>query len=904
MSKRVWEVCEPHPDVFARDIDPSMFAASLHAVETGTADRDYTDPERFFNKTYLTRSLESVLEGVWARLIGDPGSGAPVLRLETPFGGGKTHTMVALYHLAKSPKAVEATEVGEKLRNRLNLRHLPQGIRVAVLDGVALDVLGRQVNGLTIHTLWGELAYRLGGREFYEKVRDADSARTPPGQAKLAEMLRQAQPVLILMDEVMHYLAKAQTVKVGDSNLSAQTIAFLRELTAAVNETDKAVLVLSLPASSLEVPAEDPPQVEEMFQRVRKVLGRTELIETPVSQDEVFGVLQRRLFRSVGNKQQAKRAVDAFCDYYAEYARFFPEKLRSPDYRERMMNAYPFHPELIDLLYQRWGPHPQFQRTRGALRLLALVLRRLWNQRPGSAYLIQPHHIDLADRYIKAEVVRLLDSAFETITTGDILNRAREIDRELGGDYQREELSKGAATCALLYSISPGRELLGLTEEELRVALLRPNINPAQVSEVLGRLRNQLWYLRCRDQRYFFMSKPNLNKVILDYEQGIAEEKVDEKITESLRAISGVSESALHVLVAPATEEAVGEPSKATLVVLPLHLSDPQQWMKRIVDKTTRRNLLIFLAPEKEGEGRLRAAVKRLLALEAIQKAPIFRELDKEDQNEVRDRFKEKQEEVEGLLFSLYSRVFRPDPEGVQEIQVTLKRDAKTLAKAVESALKEKGILIESISPDYLEEMLKKMGFEERPVTIVEIETVLTGSPDQPVVIDPRKAIQQAVREGGSQGKWYLIANGKTFEGTVPDDVPTKPDAKIAPAGPKREPTEQGQETEPETLTRSKRAVHLQIETSGKNLYPLRKVLESLQDTGVQITAKIAIETSGKNLHPLRQVLEPLQSTGVQITVKIKDEDGDLAKKRDDLKKLLDDYGVTHTWSEGELSED
>lgn len=461
MSRRVWEVCEPHPDVFARDMDPSMFAASLHAMEAGTADRDYTDPERFFGKTFMTRSLENVLEGVLARLLGLPERGAPVLRLETPFGGGKTHTMVALYHLVGYPEAAEASDAGQRLSERLGQPHLPREGRVAVLDGVALDPHGREVQGTRLHTLWGELAYRLGGEPFYQALRPSDEARTAPGQAALAELLRRSQPALILMDEFMHYLAKARAVRIGDTNLSAQTVAFLRELTGAVAEVPRAVLVLSLPASSLEVPAEDQAQAEELFQSVRMVAGRIELIETPVAQDEVFGVLRRRLFRHAGDERAARRAADAFTGYYGEFSRFFPESLRSPGYRDRMREAYPFHPELIDLLYQRWGPHPQFQRTRGALRLLALVLRRLWDQRPGSASLIQPHHIDLAERRIRAEVVRLLDGGFDAIVTGDVLTRARETDRDLGGEYSRERLAEGAASLRARNSRAAPRKRCG-----------------------------------------------------------------------------------------------------------------------------------------------------------------------------------------------------------------------------------------------------------------------------------------------------------------------------------------------------------------------------------------------------------------------------------------------------------
>jgi len=862
-TKRIWEVCEPHPDVFARDIEPSMFAASLHAVESGTADRDYTDPERFFAKTFITRSLENVLESVLMRLMGEAGRGAPVMRLETPFGGGKTHTMIALYHLAKHHEAVEATETGERLCERLSIHHLPSDIRLAVLDGVALGdvVTGRKVNGLTIRTLWGELAYRLGGKTLYGAIKEADEAQISPGQSKLARMLREAQPVMILMDEVMHYLARAKAVRVGDSNLMEQTAIFIRELTAAVNETPKAVLIVSLPASSLEIPIESRDQAEWMFQHMRKVLGRTELIETPVAEGEVFGVLKRRLFRSVGTERVAKRVVDAFIGYYTEYARFFPEQLRRPQYREWMVNAYPFHPELVNLLYHRWGPHPQFQRTRGVLVLLAYVIRRLWNQRPASAFLIQPHHIDLADRYIRAEVVKLLDGSFDTIATGDVVSRAREIDRELGDEYFREELAKGAATCAFLYSVSAAADFIGCTEEELRVALLRPHINPAQVSEVLGRLRNKLWFLRYRDRRYFFTAKRNLNKVILDYEQQISDEQVDEAILEHLKEISGVGKSPLQVIVAPQDENAVPDQPHATLVILPLSLSDLDQakkWMKKVVDKTVNRNMLIFLAPEKGKEAAVRSCTKRLCALKAIKSTSIFRELDQDDKNEVNEQLREKETELMGLFFSIYNRLFRPAKEGVREVRVMLKPNVKTLADAVEQALKEKSELVDFISPDYLVSVLQ---VDKRPISIAEVETVLTGSPDQPITVKPKEAIKQVIREGVQQRKFVVKKGEKTFKGEVPDEILSDPNITLIPA--EVSPTEKEEE---------------------KEITPL----------------KLEMEITAKNLYPLHKVLETIRNTNARIMVEIHDKTGEITFKKQVLEEILKDYGVTYRWKEKE----
>jgi len=875
MQKRVWEVCEPHPDVFAREMDPSMFAASLHSVETETADPDYTDPERFFAKTYMTRSLESVLERVVGRLAGRPEGGAPVMRLETPFGGGKTHTMVALYHLAKYPEIVETTtEVGERLLQRLNLHRLPRDVRVVVLDGVALEANGRRVEHTTIQTLWGELAYRLGGWDLYAAMRELDERRIAPGQVRISQILRQTQPVLILLDEVLHYLVEARAIRVGDSSLMEQTSLFLRALTVAVSETQKAVLVLSLPASSLEVSADSREQAEELFQHMHKVFGRVELIETPVADDEVFGVLKRRLFRSVGTPQQAKRVAGAFQTYYNEYARFFPDRLRSPSYRKLMEEAYPFHPELIEMLYQRWGPHPQFQRTRGALRLLALVLRRLWNQRPGSAFLIQPHHIDLADRHIRGEVLKLLDKGFDSVISADVLRHAKGIDRDLGGEYRREELSKGAATCALLYSVSAGMETIGCTEEGLRAALLRPRVNPALVSEALRRLRDELWFLRYRDRYYFFTAKHNLNKIILDYEQGITQEKVEEKIREVLEKVSGKGRTALQVLVAPPDKDAVPEPSQATLIILGLTgidadgervpLTNPdmaKRWMKRIVEKTTNRNLLVFLAPDAVGEGRLRSGVKRLLALQNLKNASLFRELDADDKKDVEDQLKEKESELVGILFGMFRRVFRPSREGVQELRVLLKRDAKTLAEAVEQALRQQGILCDGVSPEYLAELMKDRG----SVSVEEIETVLTGSLEQPVVVKPKEALRQAIKAGVQQDLFAVTVEDKTYkQQDISDDVISKPGLKIRALKPEAKP-------EP-------------------------------QEVQEQVAVSLTVETSAVNLYPLRKLLEMIQNTKAGIVLEIREGSGALARKKADITKLLQDYSIPFKWEESGAS--
>jgi len=862
--KRVWEVCEPHPDVFARDPDPSLFAISLHHVAQGHADRDYTEPERFFSRTYMTRALSDLLERVIGRLAGQ-GRGAPILRLETPFGGGKTHTMTALYHIAHHPEEVSEHEAVRPILERLNLRALPTGVRVAVLDGRGLEVRERRVGNIPIRTLWGELAYQLGGPEGYGIVADADEARMAPGSERMTHLLQKYRPALILMDELLEYLVKARAVRVGDSNLMEQTGAFLGELTAAVSAVSQTVLVMALPASSLEVPAEDQASAERLFQYTKKLLGRVELVETPVAQDEVFGVLRRRLFRSVGNERDSKKAVEALREYYDQYARFFPDRLRSPQYKERMLQAYPFHPELIDLLYERWGPHPQFQRTRGALRLLALVLRRLWNQKLGSALLIQPHHVDLSDRHIRGEVVRLLDSGWDAIVTGDVLERAREIERGLGGEYAREGLGKGAATCTFLYSVSAGTRETGATEEEIRTALLRPDINPAMVSEVLGRLREGLWYLRYRDKRYFFTAKPNLNKVILDFENEVTDEQVDEAIRDWLGKVAGEGAGGFQVVIAPAEPRLVPDRAQPTLVLLPLDVDDAVAWMQKALESAgdgirTNKNMLVFLVPQRSRLEAVRSAVRRWLALKEVEKSPSFKEMDADDKEQVRGQRRDKEAEIEVLLKQAYPDIYRPSESGLRKIQPFSPEaiKAKTLDEFVAQVLEETGELIERVAPEFIKAVLPMEQGKEVPIS--QVTNLFTGVPGQPVLKNPQQALHEAIREGVRRKELAVKGVDRVYVG----------------------------EEVPEEVLRDNRAVLFLPESSPPSPPPMETKPVTLR-----------IRTSTKMLYSLLKAAESLRDLDATVAMEVQDPTGGMNKKRSEIEKLLQDYGCTFEWSEG-----
>ena len=352
----------------------------------------------------------------------------------------------------------------------------------------------------------------------------------------MAELLEEAAPALILVDEFVAYLVKARAIRVEDSNLAEQTLVFLQELATAVSQVPRVALVATLPQSSLEVAVTREEEAQRLLDRAMHILGRQNLIETPVAADEIFGVLRKRLFSQWGDERTAEKVARAFRKYYTDHAGYFPETVQEKRYEERIVQAYPFHPEFIDILQYRWGPHHRFQRTRGALRTLAFVIRDLWQRRPGSAYLIQPWAVDLSDRPLRGWIVELPGSEYENVITSDILDKGRELERDLKGDYYKESLVTGVATAVLLYSISASPRELGATEEQIRVAVLRPRLNPAMIAEVLSRMRDQFWYLVYRDRKYRFQTKPNLNKMLQDFEHSVEEEEIEEEMLSQLEA--------------------------------------------------------------------------------------------------------------------------------------------------------------------------------------------------------------------------------------------------------------------------------------------------------------------------------------------------------------------------------
>jgi hypothetical protein len=560
------KVAEPRRDIADGSFDESLFAADLGMVDRGRGPADYLDPVTFCEKTYLTESLLDFLREVTARLSGDMAA-AGVYRLQTEFGGGKTHTLLAAYHLFRDPSLVAGTAFVRDLAARLGGASFPQA-KVVVLEGGALAAgePDPAIGDAQVRTLLGQLAYRLGGTAAFAQVADQDRSLLGSSTTQLTNLLEAHAPCLILMDELLQYLAKALNVRTHDGNLAATTLTFIKELCTAAAAVEKCAIVATLTSSNLEDYATLAGQ--DMQDRLSNVVGRTENIITPVEGDDIFPILHRRLFVSIGPDEHRRAVADAYANWYESLGDAVPASYREASYRERMATAFPFHPELVDILTNRWGSLSGFQRTRGALRTLAHTVKAL--ARRQNALLIHPGDVALADPGIRGEVIRFAGESFKAALNADIIRPdsiAPAEDKRRGGVVESNGLATGLATTAFLDSFGPDK-VLGASAAQLLIGVGRPGLSRGLIEDVRDALESSLWYMRLEGGRYRFTTEPNLNKVILERESAITDDRIETLLRDALGT------------VAPSTHELRVEPR----ITSSADLSDGQQLTLGILD--------------------------------------------------------------------------------------------------------------------------------------------------------------------------------------------------------------------------------------------------------------------------------------------------------------------------------
>ena len=423
------EVVTPHPDVASGRYQQAEFAADLWQVYLKEGSDEYKDPAEFFRRTFLTEGLKDLLSNALVRLGGKGGD--PVVELQTNFGGGKTHSMLALYHLFSGVKS-SSLPGAEELIKKSGVE-VAEGVRRVVLVGTKISPgqPHKKPDGTIVRTLWGEIAWQLGGKDGYKLVKQADETSTNPGDA-LRELFNKYSPCLILIDEWVAYARQLHE----DSSLPAGTFdtqfTFAQALTETVKGAKNTLLVVSIPASESGSPHEGGEGVSDIevggergraaLSRLKNAIGRVEASWRPASPEEGFEIVRRRLFQPITEKAHfvaRDQVARAFLDMYGAQHQEFPSECREASYERRMIAAYPIHPELFDRLYSDWSTLIKFQRTRGVLRLMAAVIHSLW-ERQDSNLLIMPATVPIDDRRVQFELTRYLDDQWVPVIEKDV----------------------------------------------------------------------------------------------------------------------------------------------------------------------------------------------------------------------------------------------------------------------------------------------------------------------------------------------------------------------------------------------------------------------------------------------------------------------------------------------------
>jgi len=646
------EVVHPHRDVASGQYQQAEFAADLWQVHIGEGSPEYRDPVEFFRRTYLTQSLRDLLAGSVKRLAGSGGD--PVVQLQTNFGGGKTHSMLALYHLFGGTPATELPGADEVLR-AAGLDSLPRASRVVIVGNrISPGNPVTKPDGTLVRTLWGELAWQLGfarggdaeARRAFERIRADDERATSPGDT-LRELLNDYGPALVLIDEWVAYARQLHDQGDLPGGTFETHFTFAQALTESAKLARQCLLVISLPASDtsgsphaladdVEVGGE---RGRAALDRLRNAVGRVEASWRPASAEEGFEIVRRRLFEPITERAQftARDGVArAFFDLYRTQAAEFPPEAHDPAYEKRIRDAYPIHPEVFDRLYTDWSTLVKFQRTRGVLRLMAAVIHSLWEKGDRNP-LIMPANIPIDDPRVQFELTRYLSDNWVPVIEKDVDGPAAlpaRIDSEVPNLGRYAATRRVARTVYLGSAPTAGVANRGLEDRRVRLGCVMPEESPAIFGDALRRLAASATYLYQDGPRYWYSTQPTVTKLADDLAEQLRREpdkvvaEIDRRVREDVLRQPGLFGRRVHPL--PAGDQDVADDQAARLVVLgPGHPYSKEAGSRaeeaarailasRGVAPRLYQNTLVFLAVDAARLQDLDEAVRRYLAWKSV----------------------------------------------------------------------------------------------------------------------------------------------------------------------------------------------------------------------------------------------------------------------------------------------
>ena len=783
------DVIEPHPDVAQGRYKNAEFAADLAQVARGEGAYEYRDPVEFFARTFVTEGMTGLLVQALKRVGGKDGE--PVIQLKTAFGGGKTHSMLALYHMMRGRVSVDKIPNIKPVLAAAGVSALPK-VNVAVLVGTSLDPSKsrrpQNYPGITINTLWGEMAAQLaesaGKPEMYDYVKEADKKGVSPGSEALKNLFDACAPCLVLMDELVAYAKRIY----GASGLPAGTfdnfISFIQEITEAARASKNSLVVASIPESDIEIGGE---AGQIALETIEHTFGRMESIWKPVAANEGFEVVRRRLFLNCKDPDSRDLVCNRFSQMYAENPSDFPLDAKEVEYREHMISCYPIHPEIFDRLYEDWATLERFQRTRGVLRLMAAVIHELWMGNDASM-MIMPGSISMDVPNVRDELTRHLPEGWNAIVD-------REVDGKNSIPYQKDQTvpryghklaARRVARTIMLGSAPTDRaqSVRGIEASRIRLGVIQPGENIADFNDALNTLQASLAYLYTNPSgdRFWYDTRPTLRKTVEDRATQIASSDVEYEIERRLRTLRKEAPFA-GVHICPSSSLDVTDDQAVRLVILrpedEYKASVPQnkaiQNAENILNNRGTapriyRNMLAFIAPDQELITPLKQEVRRYLAWLSIKDDSEDLNLDAAQNRETDNNLRRSNDTVELRIKETYCWLLIPyidrnvDMKTVVWDTIRISGGTDTIISKASKKMMQNEALITKWAPALLlMELDSVLWRESDSISIKKLWEYLCTYCYLPRLAN-YEVLDEAIRSGLNSTEYFAIAAGRSDE--------------------------------------------------------------------------------------------------------------------------------------------
>lgn len=783
------DVIMPHPDVAEGRYKNAEFAANLSDVISGKASYEYRDPVEFFGRTYITTGMRTLLTQALERVTGK--GGEPVIELKTAFGGGKTHSMLALYHMLNGHISVDNVPILAPIIHEAGLSSIPT-TNIAVIVGTTLSVgVSRRPSdmpGITINTIWGEIAYQLakatGKPELYDIIREADRKGVNPGSELLGKLFSECGSCMILIDELVSYAKNLP----GGQNLPAGTydnfISFIQSLTEAVSSSDRCVLIVSVPESDIEIGGENG---ELVLQTLSHYLGRKEAIWKPVEANEGFEVVRRRLFGTCNDTAARDAVCEAYFKMYRENPQDFPIECRDEEYLDRMKSCYPIHPEVFDRLYDDWATLERFQRTRGVLRLMAAVINDLWSNGNDDT-LILPSTLPINNPMVKEELLRYLASDWSPIVDSEVDGSKSTPFRLDQADVRFGQMSAARKVArTIFFGSAPGTQISnrGIEKSHIMLGCMEPGERTVIFNDAITALLSKLSYLynNASNDRFWYDTRPTLRKLMEDRANRAQDEQAIDHIKNCMRNSFRKGDYFRTIHVAPETTLDVPDDQEARLVIMsPSVLYSKEEGAGAEAISTVEsylstrgtsprmyKNMLAFAVMERKNWPALLLEAKKYLAWKSIDADKDELNLSKADKDSIIQNIQSLEGSIKMKLNASFSWLINPkvdiDNQGHVILDPIPLSGSSDLVPRIEKMMTADDSLIHSYAPvSLLQELDNILWKNSDDIVVKDLWKCFTSYCYLPRLID-YGVLQAAISSGVSSDGFFAIADGKDSAG-------------------------------------------------------------------------------------------------------------------------------------------